>query len=163
MGSQREGILSPQSWGEYGMTWTPGSSEAALLAESLSLASIQIWGGVCSMCTVLSLFFRMSLVAYRTGNTAGPQQEPTGYVHVYPYAHIKKGIMVSVCEGGSLSNLPHPPPPPAPRAPSSYFLKARCLEEFSTRNSLDRFFLPSRMSQTFSLVSPPLPVSMTIS
>lgn len=93
------------------MTWTPGSSEAALLAESLSLASIQIWGGVCSMCTILSLFFRMSLVAYRTGNTAGPQQEPTGYVHVYPYAHIKKGIMVSVCEGGSLSNLPHPPSP----------------------------------------------------
>lgn len=47
--------------------------------------------------------------------------------------------------------------------PSSYFRKARCLEEFSTRNSLDLFFLPSRMSQTFSLVSPPLPVSMTIS
>ena len=60
--------------------------------------------------------------------------------------------------------LTHPTYPHSPvGTPSSYFLKARCLEEFSTRNSLDRFFLPSRMSQTFSLVSPPLPVSMTIS
>jgi hypothetical protein len=68
-------------------------------------------------------------------------------------------------KGRSLSYHPTPSPPThTPCDPSSsYFLKARCLEEFSTRNSLDRFFRPSRISQTFSLVSPPLPVSMTIS